>query len=221
MQILLLGLLAEHPLDHMGAVLCRVYSQAEVNCVTSVRGNFTREQTRSRGEIPARLVRGNMYPYAEGTDRRRVLSLIRTWFSKSHIYTKSDRHIVFVCGGDKSKQNLRNCFLKYSKIHLPHIRVLLAEDAYLDLISGSKNKFVNLATFEDLLADIADCVVLFPESPGSFAELGFFAAKNRIAAKVLPVSDHEYQADDSFINLGPIAIFNQGSSYRPTLQINY
>lgn len=162
-----------------------------------------------------------LYPYSEGSGGNRVLSFLRSSLSENRLYIKPDRHIVFVCGGDKAHVNLRSNFLKYAETHLSHIRIILAEDAYGDLMSGSTPQFVNLAIFEDLLADISDCIVLFPESPGSYAELGFFAAKKRIASKVLTVNNHAFQADDSFINLGPIAIFNDHSSYRPTLHVDY
>lgn len=160
------------------------------------------------------------FPYSGDGGGSRVLSLIRSKFSENRLFAKPDRHIVFVCGGDKSQANLRSRFLDYAKQALPHVRVLLAEDAYLDLSSGSRRQFINLAVFEDLLADIADCVVLFPESPGSFAELGFFAAKERIASKVLTVNLNKFQADESFVNLGPIAILNDESNYRPTLHVD-
>lgn len=161
------------------------------------------------------------YPYSEDGDGARVLSLIRAQFSESRLFARSDRHIVFVCGGDTKQVNVRSRFLEYAGIHLPHIRILLAEDAYRDLIAGARQQFVNLAVFEDLLADISDCVVLFPESPGSFAELGFFAASPRIASKVLTVNHNQFQADESFVNLGPIAIINEASSYRPTLHVDH
>ncbi len=161
------------------------------------------------------------YPYADDIGGRRVLSLVRAQFSEGDIYARSDRHIVFVCGGDRKQGNLRSQFLSYAKENLPHLRLLLAEDAYLDLIAGASKKFVNLALFEQLIADISDCVVLFPESPGSFAELGFFSASQSMASKVLAVNIDKFQADDSFINLGPIAIVNSESNYRPTLHVDF
>src|SRR5207244_674869 len=68
-----------------------------------------------------------------------------------------------------------------------------------------------------VLADLADCILIFPESAGSYAELGFFAAHSAITQKTLAVNKFEFQAQDSFISLGPLAAINRYSDYSPTL----
>jgi hypothetical protein len=145
------------------------------------------------------------------------VQLVKDVFQTARLYVSSNRHLIFVCGGESSKRNLRSKFLKYASKELPHLRLILAEDAYRDLMGGSRPAFVNLAVFEELIAELADCVVLFPESFGSVAELGFFVANEKIATKLLTVNPIKYQAHDSFVNLGPIALINVQSNFRPGL----
>lgn len=52
---------------------------------------------------------------------------------------------------------------------------------------------------------MSDLVLLFSESPGSFAELGAFASHSDIASKTLVVIQQKYLGKDSFIAKGPIA----------------
>jgi hypothetical protein len=63
---------------------------------------------------------------------------------------------------------------------------------------------VNLAHFEATLAKWAHLVVIFPESPGSFAELGMFSIAPKIGRKLLLMMDNRYETHQSFINRGPV-----------------
>lgn len=64
--------------------------------------------------------------------------------------------------------------------------------------------YPDLLGFEEDIAHICKLVVLFVESPGSLAELGFFAVTEEIARKLLVFLPRHYSGDSSFINLGPI-----------------
>ena len=66
-----------------------------------------------------------------------------------------------------------------------------------------------------------DAIVLFPESPGSFAELGYFAKTPKLARKSLVISDYAFQGQDSFIVLGPIHLIDAVSIYKPSIQLVY
>lgn len=44
------------------------------------------------------------------------------------------------------------------------------------------------------------CVVIFPESPGSFAELGFFSKELHTKQKIFALKDYKYAGDDSYVN---------------------
>ena len=91
----------------------------------------------------------------------------------------------------------------------------MAEDATQDLISHDNPDFINLSQFESMVADIADCIVLFPETPGAIAELGLFSASRNAQGKLLIVNDEKYQTKDSFINHGPMETIDRKSRFRP------
>ena len=72
--------------------------------------------------------------------------------------------------------------------------VFLAEAAATDVLEYHRPRFLNLAEFERALANIADCILIFPESPGSLSELGYFAAFDELRQKCLIVNDLRRQA---------------------------
>jgi hypothetical protein len=157
------------------------------------------------------------FPYSGDPEGQSVVLLVRAAFQAPDIFASSNRHLVFVCGGDAAQVNLRSQFLAFAREKLPHLRIILAEEAYRDLLGSSRPGFVNLTTFEHLVADLSDCVVVFPESFGSVAELGFFVGKEKIAKKLLTANPIRFQADESFVNLGPLSVVNSESDFRPNI----
>jgi len=101
----------------------------------------------------------------------------------------------------------------------PDLRTFLAEDAVNNLLSNSKPEFINLAQFEDIIASVFSSILVFPESPGSIAELGFFSNSTKLNKKILVANDSELQGDN-FINLGPVAIVNDVSIFRPAIYLD-
>jgi hypothetical protein len=151
-----------------------------------------------------------------------LLGRVTSIFRDKIIFQRPDRHVVFVCGGSAapSARTLRARFLRYSKRNLTSHRVFLAERIIHDLWKATPPTFDNLASFEEIIADISDCIVLFPESPGSCAELGFFCKSDKIRTKVLVVNDEGHENADSFLNLGPIHLVNIDSRFRSAIWIN-
>ncbi len=90
-------------------------------------------------------------------------------------------------------------FKKHARYEL-----LYPEDIFDDLLVGQGQ--YSLLDLEDILAESVDSIVLFPESPGSFAELGAFASNKRLANKLICVCQHKYEKRKSFINYGPIRL---------------
>ena len=62
----------------------------------------------------------------------------------------------------------------------------------------------NLALFEAGLADYVDLIVIFPDSPGSFAELGMFSVAPAVCPKLLLIIKGQYKGVANFINRGPV-----------------
>jgi len=152
----------------------------------------------------------------------KLLAEIRAVLEKKDVFHTRAPHLVFVCGGptDGSTRTMREPFLRWAKQHLPDVRTLLAEQAFRQALFHDPPEFVNLATFEKLIAEIADCVIVFPESVGAYAEVGYFSAVGAIRKKTLVVNDFQYQAKESFANLGPIATINDHSLFRDTILID-
>lgn len=114
---------------------------------------------------------------------------------------------IFLCGADKSQkdklrfkiaESLGNLFYSH------YYDLIYPEDIFEELLYSSKSK--DLLSLEGLLAESVDAIVLIPESPGSFAELGAFANDDKLRSKLICIVDHKYQKDKSFINQGPLKL---------------
>jgi hypothetical protein len=62
-----------------------------------------------------------------------------------------------------------------------------------------------------MLADCVDVIVIIPESPGSFAELGAFANDQNLREKIICLIDQRYKKDKSFINEGPVKLIKKAN----------
>ena len=75
-----------------------------------------------------------------------------------------------------------------------------------ELISDAKSKLgagYDLCLHEIHLADKADAIIIIPDSPGSFAELGLFALEDEICAKTLVLFDKSHKKRNTFLAQGP------------------
>jgi hypothetical protein len=138
------------------------------------------------------------------------------------VFERKDKYTVFVCGGEVSHaaNSLRAHFLKWAESELTDIIPLLAEQAYRESYSDQSPEFINLGKFEQLIAGVCDCVLIFPESVGSYAELGLFSAFAPLKKKVLVANEVEYHTKDSFLNLGPVQNIDASSLFRSTIPIS-
>ena len=152
----------------------------------------------------------------------RLIQRVAHAFNSKDAYFVVDRNLLFVCGGpvDVTGDSIRKKFLQYAHDELPNFRVFLSEYAIQDISQYNAPDFINLVQFEDFLAEFADCILLFPESPGSFAEVGFFSAYDRVLKKLLVANKLSEQVSDSFINNGPLSLVNIHSDFRPVIHID-
>ncbi|MGF1739503.1 retron St85 family effector protein [Vibrio profundum] len=125
---------------------------------------------------------------------------------------------VFLCGGaidseDNGRYKMASIFNEHSKYEL-----LYPEDIFDDLLAGPGQH--SLLHLENILADCVDAIVLFPESPGSFAEIGAFSNNPRLAQKLIVLSDKNYRSNKSFINYGPYRLIKE-SKTGAVFHINY
>lgn len=147
-----------------------------------------------------------------------LLGEVRLLFKKKRVFYALGTHVSFVCGGS-GKTHLRPKYIAHVVGRTKTLEPFRAEDALSDLFSDQEPRFVNLVELEELIASAFDSVLVFPESPGSFLELGFFCHSEAIRRKTLVASLESHQ-DDSFFVLGPLASINRDSAYSPSVTLN-
>jgi DNA-binding transcriptional ArsR family regulator len=150
----------------------------------------------------------------------RLLAELKSAFTGA-VFDSRQTFFLFVCGGpvDGPELTLRRKFLDWSKCELPDFIVILAEEAFKQVRSHKPTRAVNLGAFEKLIAEVADIVVIFPESPGSYAEVGFFSGSQHIPAKTIVANDSTYRGVQSFLNLGPLRSIDSKSRFSPRIDI--
>lgn len=118
---------------------------------------------------------------------------------------------VFICGASLSDKTK----LRYQIVdHLNRVwysyryDIIHPEDIFDEFLHGSAG---NLLSLEEILADSIDAIVLVPESPGSFAELGAFANNSDLRKKLICVVESKYKKDKSFISQGPIKLIKKAN----------
>lgn len=115
---------------------------------------------------------------------------------------------IFLCGADISqKDKIRYKIAEELKQSWPtsfYYDIIYPEDIFDELLFSSKKS--DLLSLEGLLAESVDAIVIIPESPGSFAELGAFANDEKLRKKLICLVDIKYKKDKSFINQGPLKL---------------
>ena len=160
------------------------------------------------------------HPFLHG-EAKALLKRVATFFDPGNAFISANSNFLFVCGGDIGGNYMRPRFRKFATGGLPNWHIFLAERAFDALVSEDDTEHHNLTVIEELIGQIADAIVLFPESPGSYAELGYFSKTPELAKKSLVISDYKFQGQDSFISLGPIHLINAVSIYSPSIQLVY
>lgn len=113
--------------------------------------------------------------------------------------------IVLVFGGPLGNPNdsAREMFITWTMINKPVISKLIrTPEQFQDW--NSFTGYSNLVDFEIDAGNLAKAIVLFSESPGSFAELGSFCTSPGLSERLFIVIEKKYYDADSFIANGPI-----------------
>ena len=127
----------------------------------------------------------------------------------------------FLPPSGRDREFMRPDFVKFAESELPNWRIFLAEKVFDALISEEGAAHHDLAEIEELLGAVVNAIVIFPESPGSYAELGYFSKSSELAKKSLVISNIKLQSEDSFISLGPIHLIDKTSIYKYAIQMEY
>ena len=124
---------------------------------------------------------------------------------------------VFLCGKALAKSRAKDLRL-YLKEKLENeitsCRVKLGEHRQLmkRYRNAAGNRAFNLADHELVIAKQIDLLVIFPCSPGSFAELGMFSVEASIAAKMVVFLDARFRKSRSYVVEGPVAAAKRRNS---------
>ena len=154
-------------------------------------------------------------------EAKSLLKWVATFFDPGNAFISANSNLLFVCGGGMDEDYMRPLFQQFAETALPKWRIFLAEKTWDALVSNDGAERHSLTEVEEIIGQIADAIVLFPESPGSCAELGYFAKTPELARKSLVVSDYDLQGQDSFIALGPIQLIDAVSIYKPAIPLIY
>lgn len=125
---------------------------------------------------------------------------------KNQIYVPvfEKKRTIFLCGADiKDKTQGRYkmaALLKENQTRIQY-ELLYPESLFDDLLAGQGQH--SLLALENILASSVDAIVLLPESPGSFAELGAFSSNPFLVNKLICIANQKYKNKRSFLNYGP------------------
>jgi hypothetical protein len=136
---------------------------------------------------------------------------------KIYVPSKSNKVAIFLCGADindKLKARFKMASLLDTK---KRFEIFYPEDIFDDLLVGQGH---SLLALESILADSVDAIVIFPESPGSFAEIGAFSNDEKLRNKLICIANKKYQRNKSFINYGPLRLV-KGSKSGTVAHVNY
>jgi hypothetical protein len=142
-----------------------------------------------------------------------LAELLSPAFNPSAFRVDRTKPFTFVCGGNDADA-LRHQFLRLATIPPIQIVPLLAERTFVHQLVER-----NLQKFEEFLASTAECVLIFVESPGSYAETGLFAALGAVAKKTLVINTREAARKNSFLNQGPIKLIRKKSDFDNNLDL--
>ena len=141
-----------------------------------------------------------------------IAKIVYKYVFKDRGYIQRGRGVrssLFLCGGDIKNEK---CFrYKLKQLFSPYLRyeLMYPETIFDDLLSG-QTRF-SLLEMENILAASVDAIVIIPESPGSFAELGAFSNNPILSNKMVVLSHNQYKKNKSFINYGPLRLVKSSS----------
>ena len=147
--------------------------------------------------------------------RKRVVQLLKNGFS-----IQRQSNIVFVCGGNEPNHMRKQFQLVFANL-LPNYEFFEPEFAMKNYFTLEDTEPFDISEFEEFVAEISHSIIIFPEGPGSFAELGYFAGQQHLASKTLLAIDGNRQKRDSFISLGPAKKIHDASKFQPNIQLDY
>lgn len=124
---------------------------------------------------------------------------------KNNLFLEKSSSIkIFLCGGDVNDVRFGRYKMAQALSTIDRFELFYPEDLFDDLLAGQGQH--SLLSLENILADSVDVIIIIPESPGSFSELGAFSNNTKLSQKMICVQDNKYRFKKSFLNYGPIRL---------------
>lgn len=140
-----------------------------------------------------------------------VVSILRRHL-RSRRNPKKRPIFIFSCGGREdrhpARRMLQDFVTRSDDESFRNVFFLKAENLALD----PRMEGLNLLAQEAILADVADWLVIFAESVGTFCELGAFASLPHSASITSVVVEKSHQHDNSFLIKGPVTVIKETPS---------
>ncbi len=114
--------------------------------------------------------------------------------------------IIFVFGSAPSETSGRTLFMNYIEEEKTPFQFVTIERLYNDLRTfafkskGASSEKIKLAELEYIAIKNAFSILIFPESPGSYAELGYFSAKEDTRKKIIVSNKLKYHSKRTYVN---------------------
>ena len=126
---------------------------------------------------------------------------------KNITYLREHLDIIFVFGKYATDDSIRTRFMNFIEANnTTQFNFITIETLYNDLVKfashrkGISAKKIDLADLELSAIENAYSILIFPESPGSFAELGYFSAIERIREKIIVSNSVSFYNEKSYVN---------------------
>ena len=154
---------------------------------------------------------------------KELIELLKSKSRKSVASSKKDTSLsaprfVFVCGQQikEGQETIRKHTIKTlekyrvtNDYNTENELVLCVISEYLYVQDLSEDIF----TFEKMLAEISDHIIIVTESPGTFCELGAFVMDDRCRAKTTVINEEKDEHKESFITKGPIKMLENENDH--------
>ncbi len=141
---------------------------------------------------------------------QRIIDNLSGHIRKNKFRSSEIPKFIFVCGKqiiNESGNVIDSGALNESENKRQFLIDKLSSETVICTISEKiydRNSMVDTLTFEELLAELSEDIIIIIESPGTICELGAFTVKEEFFKKLLVINDKKYKGEKSFINEGPI-----------------
>lgn len=135
------------------------------------------------------------------------------------VILKESPKFVFVCGESildesgnlKSKEEIENNIRYFLIDELEKKKVINKYESKNQIVKCVISEFLylqdwaeDILSFEEILAEISEYIIIIVESPGTYCELGAFTVNESCLKKLVVINEDAKEYEKSFITRGPI-----------------